>query len=75
MRIKCIKNNDKHSNSEGVDRLEGLRIDTFYQVTDLDNIGYRIIDDLGQNFWYSKDKFEPIEDARNKKINQLINYL
>ena len=75
MRIKCIKNSDKHSNSEGVDRLEGLKIDTFYQVTDLDNIGYRIIDDLGQNFWYSKDKFEPIEDTRNKKINQLINYL
>lgn len=68
MKIKCIKNNDS------VGRLKGLlRIDTYYQVTDIDTIGYRIIDDLGQNFWFTKDCFEPIEEKRNKIINKLLN--
>lgn len=66
MKIKCIKNNDS------VGRLKGLRIDAYYQVTDIDTIGYRIIDDLGQNFWFTKDCFEPIEETRDEKINQLL---
>ena len=49
MKIKCIKNHDS------VGKLKGLRTDTYYQVTDIDMIGYRIIDDLGRNFWFTKD--------------------
>jgi hypothetical protein len=66
MKIKCIKNNDS------VGRLKGLRIDAYYQVTDIDTIGYRIIDDLGRNYWFTKDSFEPIEEKRNKIINKLL---
>jgi len=67
MRIKCIKNNDS------VGRLKGLRIDTYYKVTDIDSIGYRIIDDLGRNYWFTKDSFEPIEETRDKLLNELLN--
>jgi hypothetical protein len=51
MRVKCIKDYDT------VDKLKGLTLDTYYQLTDIDNIGYRIIDDLGRNFWYTKECF------------------
>jgi hypothetical protein len=68
VKVKCIKN---HESLGG--RLEGLKIDTYYQLTDIDTIGYRIIDELGRNLWYIKANFEPIEDTRDKKINQLIN--
>lgn len=67
MKIKCIKNNDS------VGRLKGLRIDSYYQVTDIDTIGYRIIDDLGRNYWFTKDSFEPIEEIRDKLLNELLN--
>ena len=67
MKIKCIKNNDS------VGRLKGLRIDAYYQVTDIDTIGYRIIDELGRNYWFTKDSFEPIEEIRDKLLNELLN--
>jgi len=67
MTIKCIKNHDS------IGRLKGLRIDAYYKVTDIDSIGYRIIDDLGRNYWFTKDSFEPIEERRDKLLNQLIN--
>jgi hypothetical protein len=67
MKIKCIKNHDS------VGRLKGLRIDAYYQLTDINNIGYRIIDDLGRNFWFTKDSFEPIEETRDKLLNELLN--
>lgn len=68
MRIKCIKN---HESLGG--RLEGLKINSYYQVTDIDSIGYRIIDDLGRNYWFTKDSFEPIEEIRDKLLNELLN--
>ena len=68
MKIKCIKDHDS------VGRLKGLlRIDAYYQLTDIDAIGYRIIDDLGRNFWFTKDSFEPIEESRDKLLNELLN--
>ena len=67
MTIKCIKNQDS------VGRLKGLRIDAYYKVTDIDSIGYRIIDDLGRNYWFTKDSFEPIEEIRDKLLNELLN--
>ena len=71
MKIKCIKNHDGVGTDK--DRLKGLRIDAYYQVTDIDTIGYRIIDDLGRNFWFTKDRFEPIEESRDKLLNDLLN--
>ena len=56
-----------------IGRLKGLRIDAYYQVTDIDTIGYRIIDDLGRNFWFTKDSFEPIEESRDKLLSELLN--
>ena len=67
MKVKCIKDHDS------VGRLKGLRIDTYYQLTDIDTIGYRIIDDLGRNFWFTKDSFEPIEESRDKLLSDLLN--
>ena len=67
MTIKCIKNQDS------VGRLKGLRIDAYYQLTDIDTIGYRIIDDLGRNYWFTKDSFEPNEEIRDKLLNELLN--
>ena len=67
MKIKCIKNHGS------VGRLKGLRIDAYYQLTDKDTTGYRIIDDLGRNYWFTKDSFEPIEETRDKLLNELLN--
>lgn len=67
MRVKCIKD----YNSIG--RLKGLRKDTYYQLTDINKIGYRIIDDLGRNFWFTKECFEPIEETRDNILNELLN--
>ena len=63
MRLKCITN--KYSNQ--------ITLDKYYQVNDIDTIGYQIIDDLGRNFWYIKGSFVPIEEKRDKLLNQLIN--
>jgi len=69
MRVKCIKDYDT------VDKLKGLTIGSYYQINDIDNIGYRIIDDLGRNYWYTKECFEPIEEARDNILNELLNEL
>jgi hypothetical protein len=66
MKLKCIKDYDS------VGKLKGLTIDTYYQITDIDNVGYRTIDNLGRNFWFTKDCFEPIETARDKLLNELL---
>jgi hypothetical protein len=67
MRVKCIKDYDT------VAKLKGLTIGSYYQLTDIDNIGYRVIDNLGRNFWHTKECFEPIEETRDKLINELLN--
>ena len=66
MMIKCKSDNDS------VGKLKGLTIDKLYPVTDIDNIGYRIIDNELRNFWYSKELFHPIDIERGKKIEQIL---
>lgn len=66
MMIKCKSDNDS------VGKLKGLTIDKLYPVTDIDNIGYRIIDNELRNFWYSKELFHPIDIERDKKIEQIL---
>jgi hypothetical protein len=69
MLVRCKSDNDS------VGKLKGLTIDKSYMVTEEDNIGFRILDDELRNFWYTKELFYPIDEERNKKIEQLgLNY-
>jgi hypothetical protein len=65
MIVRCKTDNDS------VGKLKGLTIDKSYMVTGEDNIGFRILDNEMRNFWYTKDLFYPIDEERNKKIEQL----
>jgi hypothetical protein len=65
MIVKCKIDNDS------VGKLKGLTIDKSYMVTGIDNIGFRIIDNQLRDFWYSKELFYPIDEERNKKIENL----
>jgi hypothetical protein len=65
MLVRCKSDND------GVSKLKGLTIDKSYVVTGEDNIGFRILDNELRNFWYTKELFYPIDEERNKKIEQL----
>ena len=59
------------SDSDSVGKLKGLTIDKSYVVTGEDNIGFRILDNELRNFWYTKELFYPIDEERNKKIEEL----
>jgi len=65
MIVRCKSDNDS------VGKLKGLTIDKSYAVTDIDNIGFRIVDDELRNYWYTKELFYPIDEERNKKIEEL----
>ena len=65
MIVRCKSDNDS------VGKLKGLTIDKSYMVTGEDNIGFRILDNEMRNFWYTKDLFYPIDEERNKKIEEL----
>jgi hypothetical protein len=65
MLVRCKSDNDS------VGKLKGLTIDKSYVVTGEDNIGFRIVDNELRNFWYTKELFYPIDEERNKKIEQL----
>jgi hypothetical protein len=67
MRVKCIKYYGNLTKSHG------LTLDTYYQLTDIDKHGYRVIDDLDRNYWFTKECFEPIEEARDNILNELLN--
>jgi hypothetical protein len=65
MIVRCKSDNDS------VGKLKGLTIDKSYAVTDIDKIGFRIIDNEMRNFWYTKELFYPIDEERDKKIENL----
>jgi hypothetical protein len=52
-------------------KLVGLTIDKLYKVLDINNIGYRIVDDKERNYWYTKDLFYSIDEERDRKLNSL----
>ncbi len=66
MHIYCTSNTDYDG------KILSITIGKYYQLTDTDSIGFRIIDNNGNNFWYIKDRFEPIHITRERKI-KLIN--
>lgn len=63
--VRCKSDNDS------VGKLKGLTIGKLYTVTDIDRIGYRIVDDELRNFWYTKELFHSIDEERERKINEL----
>jgi hypothetical protein len=65
MIVRCKSDNDS------VGKLKGLTIDKSYAVTGIDDIGFRIVDNELRNFWYTKELFYPIDEERNKKIEEL----
>ena len=65
MIVRCKSDNDS------VGKLKGLTIDKSYIVTGEDNIGFRILDNELRNFWYTKELFYPIDEEREKKIENL----
>jgi hypothetical protein len=65
MIVRCKLDNDS------VGKLKGLTIDKSYVVTGIDNIGFRILDNELRNFWYTKELFYPIDEERNRKIENL----
>lgn len=65
MIVRCKSDNDS------VGKLRGLTIDKSYAVTDINNIGYRIVDNEFRNYWYTKELFYPIEEERNKILKEL----
>ncbi len=65
MLVKCKSDNDS------VGKLIGLTPQKLYPVTDIDNIGFRIIDNQLRNYWYTKELFYPIDEERDKKIEKL----
>jgi len=65
MIVRCKSDNDS------VGKLKGLTIDKSYAVTDIDKIGFRIIDNEMRNFWYTKELFYPIDEERKKKLENL----
>ena len=85
MRLKCIKDY-KSIDDWGFNKKlkrgikiggyyqvkRGIKIGGYYQVTNEDSLGYRVIDELGRNYWYIKECFEPIEETRDKLINELL---
>ena len=66
MIVRCKSDNDS------VGKLKGLTIDRSYAVTGIDDIGFRIVDNELRNFWYTKELFYPIDEERNKKIEELF---
>jgi len=66
MIIRCKSDNDS------VGKLKGLTIDKYYVVTDIDNIGFKIIDGELKNYWYSKELFYSIGEEREQKISEII---
>jgi hypothetical protein len=69
MKLKCIKIPKMLDPS----LTNPLIVGNYYKVTDQDKIGYKVIDEFNRNWWFYKENFEPIEETRNTKINNLLN--
>lgn len=69
MHIYCINNIQKF---DGEEKELSITIGQYYKITDTDNIGFRIIDNNGNNYWYCKEYFEPINITRDNKIKNII---
>ena len=67
MLVCCKCNKDRISN-----RILGINIGELYKVISIDAFGYKICDNLGRNFWYSKECFHTQEELRQIQLNKII---
>ena len=65
MKIKCI--NNKWNNKK-----LSLTIGKSYDVINKTEYRYWIIDDEGDDGWYSKEYFKSLSEIRNEKIDKLL---
>ena len=63
MKVKCIDN---------VDGWFNITIGKTYKIIGEDELGYKIINDLGEENWYIKEWFKQLSKLRNETINKLL---
>lgn len=66
MRVVCIEISDEFSYIR-----EFITTGKIYDVIEDDSIGYRIIDDNGNDGFYSKSRFRKLSYVRNERLNDL----
>jgi hypothetical protein len=63
MKVKCIKNNNW---------IFHLTVSEIYNIVDINDSYYKIIDDIGNERWYPKKWFKTLSEIRNEKIYKLL---
>jgi hypothetical protein len=71
MIVRCKINYDVLDNISIIST--SITPDKSYRVTEVDDIGFKIINDNGQNLWYAKDKFYSLDEVRDIMINEILN--
>jgi hypothetical protein len=63
MKVVCIDNKD----------CDYITIGKTYEVININEYEYNIIDDCGDDYWdYDIEFFKTLSDIRNEKINKLL---
>ena len=65
MKVKCIENHNY---------LFNITIGKTYEVINIYDNGYDIVNDEGGYWCYSKEYFRTLSEIRNEKINKLLEY-
>jgi hypothetical protein len=71
MIVRCKTNINKLGEISII--LKSITPDKSYWVTEVNDIGFRIINDDGDNFWYVKEKFYSLDEVRDIMINEILN--
>lgn len=71
MIVRCKTNINKLGEISII--LKSITPDKSYWVTEVNYIGFRIINDDGDNFWYVKEKFYSLDEVRDIMINEILN--
>ena len=68
MRLRCIRT------TYGVDNVtfyNDLTVGKYYDIIEVDDIGYKVLNDIGYKGWVMKNYFESIENMRDNKLNEI----
>lgn len=71
MIVRCKTNINKLGETSII--LQSITPYKLYVVNEVNDIGFRIINDDGDNFWYVKEKFYSIDEQRDIMINEILN--
>ena len=63
MKVKCINNGKEWRD---------ITISKTYEVIDINQFGYLIINDCGHKLRYEKECFKTLSEIRNEKIDKLL---